>query len=89
MKQDTKLDYDADLGEEVDSHQEFALLFPVVALGVGGHVGLSDDADQLPFLLRWLRSLPHHLLHFLTLPPLTVLLNQLPFGQTLAVIQHH
>lgn len=89
MKQDTKLDYDADLGEEVDSHQEFALLFPVVALGVGGHVGLSDDADQLPFLLRWLRSLPHHLLHFLTLPPLTVLLNQLPFGQTFAVIQHH
>lgn len=70
-------------------HQEFAFLFPVVALGVRGHVGFCDHADQLPLLLRGLRAVPRRLLKLLAPPPLAILLDQLPFGQTLAVVQHH
>lgn len=64
-------------------------MFPVVALGVGGHVGLSDDPDQLPLLLRGLGPLPHRLLQLVAPPPLSVLLYQLPLRQPLTVIQHH
>lgn len=57
------------------SHQEFPLLLPVVALGVGGHMGLSHHTDEVPLLLSGLQSVPHHLLHLLFSPALPVLFD--------------
>lgn len=71
------------------AHQELALLLPVVALCVGGRVGLGHHADELPLLLAGLHPLPRRLLLLLPPPPLTVLLDQLPLGQPLVVVQHH
>lgn len=71
------------------AHQELALLLPVVALCVGGRVGLGHHADELPLLLAGLHSLPHRLLQLLPAAPLAVLLDQLPLGQPLVVVQHH
>ena len=44
----------SELGQK--PYQEFPLLLPVAALGIGGHVGLSDCLDELPLLIRgyWL-----------------------------------
>lgn len=71
------------------SYQELPLLFPVVALCVGGHVGLGHHADEVPLLLGGLQSVPHRLLQLLPTAPLPVLLDELPLGQPLAVVQHH
>lgn len=71
------------------SHQELPLLLPVVALGVRGHMGLSHNTDEVPLLLGGLHSVPHRLLQLLFSTPLPVLLDQLPLGQPLAVVQHH
>lgn len=71
------------------SHQEFPLLLPVAALSVGGHVGLRHQADELPLLLGGLQSVPRRLLQLLLPPALPVLLDQLPLGQPLAVVQNH
>lgn len=57
------------------SHQEFPLLLPVVALGVGGHVGLGHQTDEVPLLLGGLKSVPHRLLQLLLPPALSVLLD--------------
>lgn len=71
------------------SYQELPLLFPVVALCVRGHMGLGHHADQVPLLLGGLQSVPHCPLQLLPTAPLPVLLDQLPLGQPLAVVQHH
>lgn len=70
------------------SHQKFPLLLPVVALRVGGHVGLRHHADQVPLLLGGLLPVQHRLLPLLLTTPLTVLLDELPLGEPLAVVQH-
>lgn len=71
------------------SYQELPLLFPVVALCVGGHVGLGHHADQVPLLLGGLQPVPHRLLQLLPTAPLPVLLDEFALGQPLAVVQHH
>lgn len=72
---------------EETSHQKFSLLFPVVALGVCGHVCLSDHTDEIPLLLRGFQAVPHRLLQLFFPTALPVLLDQLPLGQPLAVVQ--
>lgn len=72
--------------EGAGSYQELPLLLPVAALGVGGHVGLGDGLDELPFLVSGLWLVPHGSLQLLPPPLLPVLLNELPLGQTLAVV---
>lgn len=71
------------------SHQEFPLLLPEVALGIGGHVGLRHHTDEVPLLLGGLQSVPHRPLQLLLPTALPVLFNQLPLRQSLAVVQHH
>lgn len=71
------------------SYQELPLLFPVVALCVGGHMGLGHHADEVPLLLGGLQSVPHRLLQLLPTAPLPVLLDEFALGQPLAVVQHH
>lgn len=70
-------------------YQEFPLLLPVAALGVGAAVRLRGDVDQLPLLRGWLRPVLKGFHHLFFAPPLPVLFNQLPLGYPLGVIQHH
>lgn len=78
---------DSEPGKE--AYQKFPLLLPVAALGIGGHVGLGDCLDELPLLIRGLGFVPNGFLQLFPPSLLTVLLYQLPLGQSLAVIQHH
>lgn len=75
--------------EGVGPYQELPLLLPVAALGVGGHMGLSDGLDELPLLVCGLWLVPDGSLQLLPPPLLPVLLDQLPLGQALAVVQDH
>lgn len=70
-------------------YQEFPFLLPMAALGIGGHVSFSDRFDELPLLIRGLWLVPYGFLQLFPSPLFSVLLNQLPLGQPLAVIQHH
>ena len=75
--------------EGAGSYQELPLLLPVAALGIGGHVSLGDGLDELPFLVSGLWLVPHGFLQLLPPPFLPVLFDELPLGQTLAVVQDH
>lgn len=75
--------------EGAGPYQELPLLLPVAALGVGGHVGLGDGLDELPLLVGGLGLVTDGSLQLLPPPFLPVLLDQLPLGQTLAVVQDH
>ena len=70
-------------------HQEFPLLLPVAALRVGAAVRLGHHVDQLPLLCAGAGPVLQGFDHLLLAPPLPVLLDQLPLGYALRVVQHH